>query len=71
VSNIRYYSPKKIPLKGSVPFVYMLVVVGIFAIIFTYPPGILLTIGLIYALSGPAMALHRRHQKQAETTPEA
>jgi len=61
VSNFEYYSPKKIPLKGRVPFVYMLIVVALFAIVFTYPPGVLLLIGVTYAASGPVMALHRRY----------
>lgn len=60
VSNLRYYSPKHLDLKGRVPFVYMLVVVFLFVIVFIYPPGMLLTIGLVYGVSGPIQAILRK-----------
>ena len=59
VSNLRYYSPKHLNLKGRVPFIYMLVVVFLFVIVFIYPPGMLLTIGLVYSVSGPIQAIIR------------
>ncbi|MBC81647.1 MAG: CDP-diacylglycerol--serine O-phosphatidyltransferase [Gammaproteobacteria bacterium] len=59
VSNVQYYSPKNLNLKGRVPFIYMLVVVFLFVVVAIYPPGVLLFIGLIYGLSGPAQALLR------------
>ena len=60
VSNITYYSPKGINLKGRVPFVYMLAIVMMFVVVFTYPPGILFAMGIIYGLSGPIQALRNR-----------
>jgi CDP-diacylglycerol--serine O-phosphatidyltransferase len=60
VSNITYYSPKGINLKGRVPFIYMLAIIMLFVVIFIYPPGVLMGIGVIYALSGPIQALQRR-----------
>ncbi|MDA0790602.1 MAG: CDP-diacylglycerol--serine O-phosphatidyltransferase [Proteobacteria bacterium] len=66
VSNIRYYSPKNINLKGSVPFFYMLAVVILFVVVAIYPPGVLLCIGLIYGASGPIQALVKRLAKRRE-----
>lgn len=60
VSNLRYYSPKHLNLKGRVPFMYMLVVVFLFVIGFVYPPGMLVTIGLAYIVSGPIQAIIRK-----------
>jgi CDP-diacylglycerol---serine O-phosphatidyltransferase len=60
VSNIRYYSPKHINLKGRVPFIYMLGIVLLFTVIAMYPPGMLLCFGTVYGVSGPVQALFRR-----------
>ncbi len=67
VSNIKYYSFKDFDLKGRVPFVAILVVVLVFAVIFSDPPRILLLIFLAYAASGPAQRLLQvRRRKQVE-----
>lgn len=55
VSNVQYHSFKGIDLKGKVPFVAMLAVVGVFAVISIDPPIVLLAVFLIYGLSGPVM----------------
>jgi len=60
VSNIRYYSPKHIDLKGRVPFIYMLGIVLLFTVVAMYPPGMLLCVGLVYGVSGPIQALIRK-----------
>lgn len=57
VSNIKYHSFKDLDLKGRVPFVAILVVVLVFAVIFSDPPRILLLIFLAYAASGPVQRL--------------
>ena len=57
VSNIKYYSFKDLDLKGRVPFVAILVVVLVFAVVFSDPPRILLLIFLAYAASGPVQYL--------------
>lgn len=62
VSNITYYSPKGINLKGRVPFIYTLAIIMLFVVIFLDPPAILLSIACIYALSGPFQAIQRRRQ---------
>ncbi|WP_313517901.1 CDP-diacylglycerol--serine O-phosphatidyltransferase [Pseudomonas sp.] len=65
VSNIKYYSFKDLDLKGRVPFVAILIVVLVFAVIFSDPPRILLLIFLAYAFSGPIQFLMRRRKKVA------
>ncbi len=55
VSNVLYYSGKDINLRRSVPF---LVIAGIalgFALVSSYPPGVLFALFLCYALSGYVM----------------
>lgn len=64
VSGVRYWSPKQINLRGRVPFFYMLAIIVVFATIFTYPPGILLAIGIVYASSGPVQAIIRRRKRK-------
>ena len=67
VSNIKYYSFKDLDLKGRVPFVAILVVVLIFAVVFSDPPRILLLIFLAYAVSGPVQHLMKfRRRKHVE-----
>ncbi len=61
VSNVQYYSPKQ--MKGDkegVPFVYMLGIIGLFALVFSNPPVVLLIIGVCYASSGPIQSLLRK-----------
>lgn len=67
VSNIRYHSFKDLDLKGRVPFVALLVVVLLFAVVFSDPPRILLLIFLAYAASGPVQyLLQLRRRKSVE-----
>lgn len=67
VSNIKYYSFKDLDLKGRVPFVAILAVVLVFAVVFSDPPRILLLIFLAYAASGPMQyLLQLRQRKDAE-----
>jgi CDP-diacylglycerol--serine O-phosphatidyltransferase len=53
VSNIPYHSFKKIDLKGKVPFVFMFLIILIFAVITLDPPKVLFTIFTVYVFSGP------------------
>ena len=57
VSNFSYFSPKRLGLKGRVPFVTMVLVVLAFAVLLADPPSILLAIFSLYALSAPAQFL--------------
>ena len=66
VSNIKFYSFKDLDFRGRVPFVAMLIVVLVFAVVSTDPPRILLLIFLAYALSGPIqLLLQLRRRKKA------
>lgn len=61
VSNVRYYSPKQMNSdKEGIPFAYLLGIIGLFALVFSNPPVMLLIIGICYAASGPLQALLRR-----------
>lgn len=64
VSNIKYKQLQGVRLKGRVPFVAILVVVLVFAVVFSDPPRILLLAFLAYAASGPIQyLLHLRRDK--------
>ena len=58
VSNFKYNSFKGVDFKGRVPFIAMLVVIFLFAIIASNPPAMLLLIVLLYSLSGPVIWLY-------------
>lgn len=59
VSNFRYSSFKEVDWKGRVPFISILALVIIFALI-AYDPPIVLFVGFsLYALSGPVLTLRR------------
>ncbi|MCB0257112.1 MAG: CDP-diacylglycerol--serine O-phosphatidyltransferase [Anaerolineae bacterium] len=62
VTNIRYYSPKNIDLKGRVPFIYLIAAVLFFVIVAMYPPGVLLALTVCYASSGPINAVIRKRK---------
>lgn len=52
VSNVMYYSGKDINLRRSVPFVVAFALALGFALVSSYPPGILFALFLCYAASG-------------------
>lgn len=56
VSNIRYWSGKDINLRKSVPFMVVAVIALGFAVVSSYPPGVLFALFLVYALSGYVIA---------------
>jgi len=64
VSRIRYWSfkggGKDEAHPDRVPFLTIVLMVGVFVLVAIEPPRVLLTIGVTYALSGPLMALWRR-----------
>ena len=59
VSNVRFHSFKEIDLKGKVPFVAVLAVLGLFMFISIDPPQVLLIIFGSYALSGPLLTFRK------------
>lgn len=63
VSNVSYYSFKDFDLRNRVPFVVMLGVVLVFALLTIDPPKVLFAAFLLYTLSGPALWLSRRYRR--------
>ena len=71
VSNIRYYSGKDINLRKSVPFFFVVAFALGFALVSSYPPGVLFALFLVYALSGYLLALWNwRLPRRSATRPE-
>ncbi|MDE1463188.1 CDP-diacylglycerol--serine O-phosphatidyltransferase [Spartinivicinus poritis] len=64
VSNVRYHSFKDLEFKGRVPFVAIIAIVLVFAVVFTNPPWVLMVVFLLYAASGPVLAVWRFKQKR-------
>lgn len=63
VSNVYFYSFKDIDFRGRVPFIVLFtVMLGLVAVSLD-PLVVLLSCFLLYALSGPVMALWRRYRK--------
>ncbi|MDP3517835.1 MAG: CDP-diacylglycerol--serine O-phosphatidyltransferase [Pseudohongiella sp.] len=60
VSNYRYYSFKEIHFKGTVPYVVFLMMVVLLVVIAQRPHEVLLTMCVVYASSGPAIAIYRK-----------
>ena len=63
VSNIRYWSGKDINLRRSVPFIFIVAIALAFALVSSYPEGMMFALFLGYALSGYAMAMWRWMQQ--------
>ena len=68
VSKISYYSFKDIDPRNKVPFMAMLIIVMIFVLASIDPPKVLFGGFLLYALSGPTLALLRIRRKRAGNT---
>ncbi|KAF1708892.1 CDP-diacylglycerol--serine O-phosphatidyltransferase [Pseudoxanthomonas kalamensis DSM 18571] len=69
VSRIRYWSFKGAgggPKADRVPFVVLLLVPIVLAMLVVDPPRVLFVVGVVYALSGPAMWLWQRLRRPAE-----
>jgi len=69
VSNIKYHSFKNIDVKGKIPFVSLLAIIFVFVVIFIDPAKMLFGCALVYALSGPVLALKGR-SKQSRESPQ-
>jgi CDP-diacylglycerol--serine O-phosphatidyltransferase len=71
VINIRYYSFKDIDFRNRVPFVVILAIVLVMVIVAWHPPTVLFTMAIMYAASGPVMAVYgRRKRKRVQADPE-
>jgi len=71
VSNFIYFSPKVLELKGRVPFITLVAVVLVFAVLFADPPRVLLLVALIYAGSGPIQHFWRRRRRRNRQAADA
>jgi len=65
VSNLRYYSFKNFDLRGRVPFVTVLAVVLVFALVSLEPPSVLCVLSVGYAASGVIETLVQRRRWRA------
>ncbi len=76
VSNVRYHSFKQFDLKGPVPFMAVLLIIGVFVFIAIQPSLILFILSSIYAITGPVFTLvmlrkHREARKSQELNQES
>ncbi|HEX7380800.1 MAG TPA: CDP-diacylglycerol--serine O-phosphatidyltransferase [Nevskiaceae bacterium] len=65
VSNVRYYSFKKLNLSRRMRFLPFAAVVIVLAVVSIDPPRILFLLFLLYALSGPALAIWRAARRRS------
>jgi CDP-diacylglycerol--serine O-phosphatidyltransferase len=65
VSSFPYYSFKEVHPRGRISFRNRMVIPLTLVLIFIDPPTVLFTIGVIFALSGPALALWRLRRRRA------
>ena len=60
ILNVPYHSFKALDLRGRVPFVVMILIVVLFGVVMMDPARVLLVAFMLYALSGPALALSKK-----------
>lgn len=60
ILNVPYASFKGLDLRGRVPFVVMIIIVLGFGLVILDPARILLSVAILYALSGPAMGIYHK-----------
>ena len=74
VSNVLFWSGKDINLRKSVPFIVVIALVMAFALVSSYPPGVLFALLLVYAASGYVIYVWRfaqkRRRREAAAAPE-
>jgi CDP-diacylglycerol--serine O-phosphatidyltransferase len=66
VSSMRYHSFKELDLRNKVPFMVVLILVLVIALINIAPAIILFLIFLTYAVSGPIVTLVKIRQHRSE-----
>jgi CDP-diacylglycerol--serine O-phosphatidyltransferase len=69
VLNINYYSFKDLDMKNRVPFIVMILVILVLAIVSWDPPIVLFIMAILYASSGPAMAIYAKREKYLQKIP--
>ena len=60
ILNVPYHSFKGLDLRGRVPFIVMILIMVIFGIVLLDPARVLLAVAVVYALSGPVMAVRNK-----------
>ncbi len=66
VSRFPFYSFREVHARGRISFTYAFVIPLTFVLVAMDPPTVLFTIGVVYALSGPALSLWRRQRRRPE-----
>lgn len=64
VLNVRYYSFKDLDFRHRVPFFAILVLIMVIVIISWDPPTVLFGMAILYAVSGPLMAVYSRRKRR-------
>jgi CDP-diacylglycerol--serine O-phosphatidyltransferase len=67
VSNLSFYSFKEFDVRNKIPFVAMLLIVGIFMLASIDPPKVMFGVFAVYALSGPFTHLTRYWRKRGRS----
>ena len=65
ISNMLFWSGKSINLRKSVPFIVVIALVMAFALVSSYPPGVLFALFLAYAASGYVLWIWNLKKKPA------
>ena len=60
ISNYRYFSFKVLNVKGTVPYIVLLLTLALLVVVAQNPQELLLAICVIYAASGPAVWFYRK-----------
>lgn len=66
VSNVRYNSFKDIDFRGKIPFMTVVVMMLVLAVLISQPPTVLFALFLVYAVSGPVLTLRHLQQKRVQ-----
>ena len=61
ISNYKYYSFKEMHFRGTVPYMVLVLFVILLVLIAQNPHEVLLSMCVVYAASGPAIWLYRKH----------
>ncbi|MEN8175277.1 MAG: phosphatidylcholine/phosphatidylserine synthase [Pseudomonadota bacterium] len=64
VTNFRYHSFKEVDLRGRVPFIVLVAIAVVLALVLSEPPLVLFLLFFGYALSGPVMTLVGLRQRR-------
>jgi CDP-diacylglycerol--serine O-phosphatidyltransferase len=64
-SRVRYFSGKTWPMGDRIPLYMLLLMVLIFVLLAIDPPTVMMTIGLIYVITGLVMTIVRRQQHRS------